>query len=82
MAKPKYTLCLIVANDHYSASRKSVVEALNKIKPPHIKARGLFVLSYDGLQSQFQMIPAQIKKLLVNNTAKVMLEKRMKLMLK
>jgi len=83
MAKQKlFTVCLQVAKDHYSATGKNVVEALDKIQPPHIKAKGLFVVSHDGKQSQFQMYPAEIKKLLINKTFKVVFEKRMLLMLK
>ena len=83
MAKQKlFTVCLTVAKDHYSATGKNVVLALDNIKPPHIKAKGLFVVSYEGKQSQFQMYPAEIKKLLINKTFKVVFEKRMITMLK
>lgn len=83
MANPKlFTVSLQVAQDSYSATGETVIEALDKLKPPHIKARGLFVVKYGKKQSEFQMIPALVKKLFINNTFKEIFQKRMISLLK
>ena len=78
MPSPKYKVSLKLPNQTYSKSAPTILEALNTLKlPQFFKGKGIITVQYGKLKAEVWMWPVYLRKLFVNQTARLLLQKRL-----
>ena len=79
----QYKLSLKLPDNLYSKQAKTIVEALDNLEiPTYFKGKGIISVQFGKLKSEVWMYPVQLRKLFVNSTSKLLLQKRLLLNLK
>lgn len=79
----QFSLKLKLNGELITTSGDSITECINNLgKFFAIKTKGVFVLKWGGLKAEVVMLPPQVRRLLINKTAKLVFEKRMLSILK
>lgn len=73
----KFKVSLAFRDDLYSASADSIYESLEEISKMvrFVKNKAVLIVESDGKMAQKNMFVPEIKRMLVNNTAKLIVEK-------
>lgn len=80
--KKEFAVSLVLVDQKYEATGKTVTECLNQIKPGLLKSKGIFIVTSDGKKSERVMFPFEMKRLLSGNVAKIVFDKHMTAALK
>ena len=82
-ASPKYKVSLKLPDNLYSKQANTIIEALDGLEiPPYFKGKGILSVQFGKLEAEVWMYPVQLRKLFVNSTSKLLLQKRLLLNLK
>lgn len=80
--KKPYSVSLTIGDKELVANGNSILEALDTFKPELVKSKAILRVTFSKQHAELLLYPFQLKRLMVNKTFRIILDKRLNAALK